>query len=276
MFFNPFKKSESPNNNQGPATNEYVVKNEPKEERKPKTMEDTLTAKLELDELKKQRLETLSGLRTQKDEIRAVGVAEFENENHPVKRTETFNDLVNNTEAELAEISQKIGDIRNEFNFTPSHVERLIERSQRVNDYIESIKQKMAPEYRAVESKINNFFGPDSFENLFETKDINAVGNFIRSLNKDNADLPEVKKFLDKIHGLNAYENSEDILTELKSFRKEILKVINEKTFYKTPGEVNEAYSEINRGIALSDEITKMLSDAKNKQGDFKNQKGYF
>ncbi len=134
----------------------------------------------------------------------------------------------------------------------------------------------MAPEYRAVESKINNFFGPDSFENLFETKDINAVGNFIRSLNKDNADLPEVKKFLDKIHGLNAYENSEDILTELKSFRKEILKVINEKTFYKTPGEVNEAYSEINRGIALSDEITKMLSDAKNKQGDFKNQKGYF
>ncbi len=56
MFFNPFKKSESPNKNQGPATNEYVVKNEPKEERKPKTMEDTLTAKLELDELKNKDL----------------------------------------------------------------------------------------------------------------------------------------------------------------------------------------------------------------------------
>ena len=274
-FLNPFKKSEvAPQQDDSNAQAESLQQTPI--DVKPKTIEEVLIAKTELDELKEQRLEALSNLRTQKDNVRAIGVAEFEDENRPVKRTETFNDLVSETETELAEISQKIGDIRAEFNFTPTHVERLTERRGRVNDYIESIRQKMAPEYRAVESKMNSFFGSDSFENVFRIKDVNAINIFLESLNKDSANLPEVKSFLDKIHGWNAYENRENILTELKSFRNEILKAIDEKTVYKTPGEINEAYSEINRGVALSDEITKMLSDAKNKEGNFKNQKGYF
>lgn len=275
MFnFNPFKKAETVEQDAPNAdiqTSEEVLV-----ESKPKTIEDVKNAKAELDELKTQRLEVLSNLRAQKDEIRAIGVAEFEDENRPVKRTETFNDLVSETEKELAEISQKIGDIRNEFDFTPTHVERLTERRDRVNDYIESIKQKMAPEYRAVEAKINGFFGTDSLERVYRHREPSDVAIFLESLSKEKVILPEVKNFLDKVQGLSVYDKGEEILTELKSFRTEILKAIDEKTFYKTPGEVNEAYYKIDRGIRLTDEITKILSDAENKYGDFKNQKGSF
>lgn len=66
--------------------------------RQPKTMEDVEKAKANLESLKGERLEKIKELRSKKDEIRGLGVSEFEDEFHPVKRTETFNDLITQTE----------------------------------------------------------------------------------------------------------------------------------------------------------------------------------
>lgn len=240
----------------------------------PKSLSDVVEAKEKLEVLKNKRKEQLTEYRQTKDAIKKAGVQEFENQDRPVKRTNTFNELLEHQEIELEEISQEIEDIRKEFDLQPSHVQRLEDRRERVRDYIESLEKKMAPEYRAVKSKIAGFFG--SIENVKKgaQRDGQQVNHFLDAI-KDT-ELPEVKSFLIKIHGLNPYENGDKIGDEIYNLTNEIEKGIKEHTFYKTPGEEREAYIQIERGVRLEDKIVKLLSDAKNKEGKFENKKGHF
>lgn len=273
-FKNPFGVGKESSEGENKTENQETLPEA--EERKVKKIYQVKIAKQELEALQSERKEKIKEYREKKDEIKELGVAEFEDEFRPVKRTETFNDLISSTEKDLQEISEKIGQIREEFDLTPSYVKILEERRERVRGYIENIRQKMAPEYRAVESKINNFFGENPPSRNFT--DGERVRIFLESLQKDNADLPEVKEFTDKFSGVSLYENEGVGFAEkeINDFRKIIKETITEKTEFKTKGEINEAYEEINRGISLDDRISKILTDAKNKEGDFKNQKGYF
>lgn len=265
------KKKETPQE----EVNEEVIELTPETfKKKTKTLEKTIEAQEEIETLKEKRKEKLIEYREKKDEIKKVGVAEFEDEKRPVKRTETFNELLNDTEKELAEISQKVEDIREEFDMQPSHVQRLEDRRERVREYIESIKQKMAPEYREVKGKITNFFG--DLENVKNNakRDGKQTTYFLDAIKDSN--VPEVKSFFIKIQGLNPYENGEKIADEIYNLVNEIESGIKEHTFYKTPAEEREAQIQIERGVRLDDEITKLLRDAKNKEGRFENKKGYF
>jgi chromosome segregation ATPase len=253
-----------------------VAKEENKkvEYKAPKSLSDVVEAKEKLEVLKNKRKEQLREYRQTKDAIKKAGVQEFENQDRPVKRTNTFNELLEHQEIELEEISQEIEELREEFDLQPSHVQRLEDRRERVRDYIESLEKKMAPEYRAVKSKIAGFFG--SIENVKKgaQRDGQQVNHFLDAI-KDT-ELAEVKSFLIKIHGLNPYENGDKIGDEIYNLTNEIEKGIKEHTFYKTPGEEREAYIQIERGVRLEDEIVKLLSDAKNKEGKFENKKGHF
>lgn len=245
---------------------------EPVEEvpRQPKTMEDVEKAKADLESLKAERFGKIKELRNKKDEIRGLGVSEFEDEFRPVKRTETFNDLITQTEQELAEISQKIGDIRNEFDFNPKYVEILEERRKRVVDYISYLGEKKAQNYRGLLKDIISSFGED-FSRVWP--DGRNLEVFLDSLKSKREEFPEVSNFLDSIQGLSPYEHTEKIVQALKNFRQKVQESISEKSFYKTQGELDEVQKQINRGIRLDDEITKILTEAKNKEGRFENKK---
>lgn len=274
MFnFNPFNKTPK----QNPAEEKPVViqEQETASAPKPKTLDEVKQAISDLEELKNKRLTQISDLRDKKDEIRSIGVNEFVDENRQIKRTETFNNLVAEDENSLAEISQKIEDIRNEFDLTPNNVERLTEYRNRIHSYIEHIEQNMAPEYRAVEKKIINFFGED---NSVKIKDPNTILYFKDSLSQENMDLPEVQDFLNQLSDLSIHnpEHRNSIIYAISLLKEKIQTSMSEKTLYKTQGEIDEAYAKIQRGVELSDKITKRLSDAKNKEGDFSNKKGVF
>lgn len=245
--------------------------------KKPKTMEDVLTAKDELEGLKGQRKQKLNEYREKKDQVTTAGVAEFKNEDRPVARTETFNELLADTEKELAEISQKITEIRTDFDMKPNHVQRLTERKDRIDTYVESIRQKMAPEYRELKEKIIGFYGrtENIEQNVIKKIEVQGINIFLDSI-KNKMNLPEIESFFTKIHGLNLYENKEKIAQEIVVLYRDIEGAIVDKTFYKTPAEEREAEEKIQRGAELSHKVYKMLQDARNKEGDFKNQKGYF
>lgn len=56
---------------------------------------------------------------------------------------------------------------------------------------------------------------------------------------------------------------------EFKFFKEKIDEIIKEKTEYKTSAEENEAYTQIERGVRLDNEISKVLAEARNKEGKF-------
>jgi hypothetical protein len=187
------------------------------------------------------------------------------------KRTETFNDLMNETEEELVKISQEISDKQNEFNLEPSYVEVLEGRRKRVREEIERINNKMAPEYRKIQGSINSYFGEEERLAKLSVHESTTLNNFREYILAANVSIPEVKDFYEKVKQLRFYEESglEEFKKEFKEFQKIIKNKIIENTVYKTPAEEKEAHIQIQRGIHLDDEITKVLNEAKNKEGKF-------
>ena len=248
---------------------------------KPKTIEDVKGALSDLQELKSQRLEKLSELQKKKDEIRSMGVSEFVNSKKPTKRTETFNALVQEDESSLAEISQKIEDIRKKFDINPSDVERLTEYRDRVKRYIDHIDNNMAPEYREVTNLISKYFDENNslnerwYQNKDDIRSENKIIDFINSVSKYHIVLPEVQEFVEEIKDLKISdpEQRPAILNAIKSFIRKIKESASEKTLYKTPGEIKEAKEKMQRADDLHFEISKRIKDAENKEGDFATQK---
>lgn len=283
-FFNkPPKIEENPKQSveQDSVTNIEQSSPEVSNLNKPKTIEDVKGALSDLQELKSQRLEKLSELQKKKDEIRSMGVSEFVNSKKPTKRTETFNALVQEDESSLAEISQKIEDIRKKFDINPSDVERLTEYRDRVKRYIDHIDNNMAPEYREVTNLISNYFHENNSlnERWYKNKDDitfkNKIIDFINIVSKDHIVLPEVQEFVKEIKDLKISdpEQRPAILNAINSFIRKIKESVFEKTLYKTPGEIKESKDKIERATDLYLEISKRIKDAENKEGDFATQK---
>ena len=235
-----------------------------------KTFKEVQEAKNELSALQEDREEKIKNLRNQKDEIRKLGVAEFKDEFRPVKRTETFNDLVAESERGLAEISEKIGSIREEFDFNPKHVDILEERKARVGEYITYIEGKLLVPQRDFLKKMNSFFGEDLSKIWVDNRNTEV---FIESLKSETEKLPEVQTFLDLIEGVSGYDKPDIVKDALEKLKHDVNENIKINSVYQTEGEIKEAYDQMNRGVRLMDNISKTLTEAKNKEGRFVNKK---
>lgn len=272
---NKIKKEESP-----------VVQEiqQPVEEpHKTQTIEDVRKAKQDIMDLKSKKEEILNKLRDKKDEAYEEGVQQFKRDTEAMnldkkstsrKRTETFNDLMKDTEAELVQISKEIIDKQKEFSLEPSYVEVLEARRKRVEDVIGRIKNKFAPEYRTIQSNIISYLGESERVEKMTVHESTTLNNFRQYVLETNVSIPEVADFYEKVKGLRFYE--EDGLASFKKefneFRKIIKDKIKENTVYKTIAEEKEAEIQIQRGVSLHDEITKLLNDARKKEGKFEPQ----
>lgn len=127
MFGGPVDVTSELNENKHPEENPVVVP-----EVKKNTIEDIKQAKEELGELQTKRQEILNQHRDTVQELRDLGVNEFNPDSAP--RTKTVNDVLNPIEEELQTISKEITEKRKDFDLQPNRVEVLTSRLSRLED----------------------------------------------------------------------------------------------------------------------------------------------
>lgn len=137
-------------------------------------------------------------------------------------------------------------------------------------DYISYLLEKKAQNYRDLLKNITSAFGENISRVWTDARNLNF---FLDSLQSKRQEFPEVSNFLDSIQGLGPYEHTEKIVEALKIFKQKIKEAVDEKSFYKTEGELNEVQDQINRAIRLQDDITRILTEARKKEGRFENKK---
>ncbi len=117
---------------------DVVVEMHPKEQEvvevvpQSKTIEDIKEAKGEIASLQEKRQEVLEKHRDTVQELRDLGVNEFNPDTAP--RTKTVNEILNPIEEELAMISGEITEKREEFDLQPKRLEVLDVRMKRLED----------------------------------------------------------------------------------------------------------------------------------------------
>lgn len=135
----------------------------------PKTLESIQEAKESLAELSEKRQEVLEKHRDATEELASLGVREIEKSGHA--RTETYNEVLNPIEAELATISAEIGEKRAEFDLEPSRVTMLEDRMRRLEEL------KVREEAQFAETEVGKQIAEYNKEIDVLTEEIAILGN---------------------------------------------------------------------------------------------------
>lgn len=143
---------------------EEIKSEEPKMERKPKTLQDIDSAKKNIWELQDKREGKLSEIRRQKELLKDLGVNEFtvEKGKRTNKRTETFKDTMSPLEQELEDISNEITQIREDHDLQPSRKQVLESRIKRLEDLKKFenerfVKTVVGANIKSMEERISEF-----------------------------------------------------------------------------------------------------------------------
>ncbi len=135
----------------------------------PKTLESIQEAKESLAELSEKRQEVLEKHRDTTEQLASLGVREIEKGGHA--RTETYNEMLNPIEAELAAISAEIGEKRAEFDLEPSRATMLEDRMRRLEEL------RVREEAQFVETEVAKQIATYNKEIDALTEEIAILGN---------------------------------------------------------------------------------------------------
>jgi hypothetical protein len=215
--------------------------------------------KAEIEILNQKRQEYYINAKNLEEKINSLGISEAEK-----------NNLRAEIEGEGGEIAQTIDDIRNKYGLQPTAVEIYSTRFNMIAAEIDRIKENMASHHREALKVINNYF-PTGIPKVIDIYDKNYK-YFTEYLKEKFGDLDVIQEFLIRTR-TQAPDFETQAANALSNLKTTLEAERDEKTTYKTPGELQDAVKRLDRLSSILDDIDMELRDAKNKEGRFETDK---